>query len=292
MIAASSSQYVLNRCSITNCTSANYGGAAYAFGSSSGTFVDCTTSGNTCEYSAERRGVFIGGTASVSLANAQFEALFITVSAATVDGLSTVGTLTLAANNDVAPTVTFANGAALSVTSDATIPSGTTFTSETRGYLALASGLDASAATFNNVVLCSYGAGASRFREDLGVLRWDATDVTVPVLLEYEADVDGATQWETLIQTTGNSYTRYFGPSVNLRLFDGEKFLTTSTPSSRTYYYIGGAEGSFTAATDWSLTRGGYAIPEPPTVKGCTFIVGDVAEPTTEEETTEETSEP
>lgn len=293
LIGASDSQAVLNRCNIQVCRTANYGGAAYIFGAATVSFVDCTTSNNTSD-TAARRGVAVGGTATVSFTSAQVEALLINpgTTATIADGLSTVGTLTLVANADGAPTVTFLDGAALSVTSDATIPSAATFTSETRGYLALASGLDASAATFNNVVLCSYGAGASRFREDLGVLRWDAADVTVPVLLEYEADVDGAAQWETLIQTTGNSYTRYFGPSVNLRLFDGEKFLTTSTPSSRTYYYIGGAEGSFTAAADWSLTRGGYAIPEPPTVKGCTFIVGDVAEPTTEEETTEETSEP
>ena len=200
MIAASSSQYVLNRCSITNCTSANYGGAAYAFGSSSGTFVDCTTSGNTCEYSAARRGVFIGGTASVSLANAQFEALFITVSAATVDGLSTVGTLTLASNADGAPTVTFLDGAALSVTTDATIPSGTTFTSETRGYLAVVSGVNTSGATFNNVFLCDYNP-------------------------------------------------------------------------DRTYYYIGGAEGSFDSKDDWSLTKGGAALRYAPVVKGYTFVV-------------------
>lgn len=278
VIAASSSQSVLNRCSIMSCTTTANGGAAYVYGSASAAFVGCTESNNTSN-DPQRSGIVALNTTSISVGASSFETLCVgpTVAATISDGISTVGTLVLLATTSDAPTITFADGSALTVTTGAAIQSGATFTSAGRGYLAVVSGVDTSNATFNNVVLCSYGADASAFWEDLGVLRWDAADVTVPVLLEVGSESNGATQWETLIQTTGNSYTRYFPPHVDLRLFDGEKFLTTSTPDSRTYYYIGGAEGSFAAAADWSLTRGGYAIPEAPTVKDCVFIVGDVA---------------
>lgn len=59
--------------------------------------------------------------------------------------------------------------------------------------------------------------------------------------------------------------------AIQLRAFDGETFITLTVP--RTYYYIGGENGSFTTATDWSTTYHGTALSESPTVENCSFII-------------------
>ena len=63
--------------------------------------------------------------------------------------------------------------------------------------------------------------------------------------------------------------------SVAVRAYDGEDFVYGV--ATRTYYYIGGAEGSFTTPRDWSLVRNGTALNVAPSVKGCRFIVGDIS---------------
>ena len=161
----------------------------------------------------------------------------------------------------------------MTITDSATFATDTQITSEGRGYLAVLPGIDTSALVLTNVVLCAYGADVYSFAEVDGVLEWEADDPTTTVLIE-RADGDS---WSTVTQTAGESLTLYLPPSDTVRLFDGDKFFTAQAPSQRTYYYIGGAEGSFTSAADWSLRRGGVAITEPPVVAGQRFIVGDIS---------------
>ena len=190
------------------------------------------------------------------------------------NNITTVGSALFGRNaQGVAATVMINDGAALTLPDSANV-AGATFTSSGRGYLAVGAGINVSAATLTNVVLCAYGADVSSFVEVDGVLEWDAANPTTTVLIE-RADGDS---WTTVTQTAGESLTLYLPPSDTVRLFDGVQFFTAQAPDVRTYYYIGGAEGSFTSAADWSLRRGGVAITEPPVVAGQRFIVGDIAE--------------
>lgn len=89
--------------------------------------------------------------------------------------------------------------------------------------------------------------------------------------LEYESAPD---VW-TYLGKAGTETTPIAPETaVNVRAYDGENFVYGV--AYRTYYYIGGSEGSFTSAADWSLRRGGVAITEPPVVAGQRFIVGDI----------------
>ena len=298
--STNTSQTTLNGCSFTNCDAVNGGGV---YNTSSGLFSTTGCCFNDCSASSNGGGVYIYGTTHATLNNCIFTncsspsggglqfggaAPKTTLNACILDATSTVvmpngdyltisgGITTIAAATLNAATITIADGAALTITSSATIGAAT-FTSAGRGYLAVAAGIDTSAATLTNVVLCAYGADVSSFTEVYGVLEWDADDPSVSVLLERE-DNDA---WTTLAQTTGESLDYYLPPKVNLRLFDGERFLTTATPDSRTYFFIGGAEGSFDDAEDWSLTKNGTAIPQSPTITDCAFVIqgaeGDVA---------------
>lgn len=264
------SQNTLNRCIITNCSATN-GGAAYSKSSSTNTLINCTLSSNTST-TLGRYGFVIGQTSVLTATSCNIDAVYMGAnSTLNIDGINLINAIT---TNTAS--ITIADGAALTITDRATIGAAT-FTSAGRGYLAVASGINTSAATLTNVVLCAYGADVSSFAEVDGVLEWDADDPSVSVLLERE-DNDA---WTTLAQTTGESLDYYLPPKVNLRLFDGERFLTTATPDSRTYFYIGGAEGSFDDAEDWSLTKDGTAIPQSPTITDCAFVIqgaeGDVA---------------
>lgn len=294
------SQNTLNGCTITNCNATTNGGGVYASGTSQNTLNGCVF--KDCSATATGGAATLTSTSVNTLITCQFihnitnnAAVFATgTSQDTFDGciLDTDSPFTFASSSFVtisggvtliakatigAGLITIADGAALTITDSASIVSGAAFTSSGRGYLATEAGIDVSAATLTNVVLCAYGADVSSFAEVDGVLEWDADDPSVSVLLERE-DNDA---WTTLAQTTGESLDYYLPPKVNLRLFDGERFLTTATPDSRTYFYIGGAEGSFDDAEDWSLTKDGTAIPQSPTITDCAFVIqgaeGDVA---------------
>jgi hypothetical protein len=122
-------------------------------------------------------------------------------------------------------TITIADGAALTITDSATIDAAT-FTSAGRGYLAVAAGIDTSAATLTNVVLCSYGAELESFDISADGASWTAEDLTTPILLEQKGD--GAV-WTTLADdATGGSYSDTFEIGTTLRAFDGVRFFVAS----------------------------------------------------------------
>lgn len=270
IFAFDTSQNVITNCVISDNTAKQTGGGSYVRASSQNTLNNCTITGNTSEQDVTKRDVIIGENSVAIINGSKFGALRIvqTTQVTVQSGITTVDTLTLLNDSGVYVTLTIADGAALTITTSATIGAAT-FTSEGRGYFAVGAGIDISAAAFENVVLCAYGADVSSFAEVDGVLEWDADDPSVSVLIERE-DNDA---WTTLAQTTGESLDYYLPPKVNLRLFDGERFLTTATPDSRTYFYIGGAEGSFDDAEDWSLTKDGTAIPQSPTITDCAFVI-------------------
>ena len=279
LYAASTSQNTLNDCTISGCTATTDGGGVYSTSTSQNTLNDCTISGCTATQDAPNRNdVVIGSSEINNISASTIGFLFFgpTTKPAITNGITKANVLTCLTQSGNTATITIADGAALTLTESATIGAAT-FTSAGRGYLAVAAGIDTSAATLTNVVLCAYGADVSSFAEVDGVLEWIADDPSVSVLIERE-DNDA---WTTLTQTTGESLDYYLPPKVNLRLFDGERFLTTATPDSRTYFYIGGAEGSFDDAEDWSLTKDGTAIPQLPTITDCAFVIqgaeGDVA---------------
>lgn len=300
-----SCQSTLNNCDISDCGATSYGGGVYVGNNSSATLNNCEITQNTgnnggglCAYSKAtaninnciikdnittstdqtQKDVSIISTSYGNITASEFGTLRISQSATVtfVSGVTTAQIARLLRQNYTSPTITINDGAALTITDSAPTFQGT-FTSEGRGYLATAAGIDTSSATLTNVVLCAYGADVSSFAEVDGVLKWSADDPSVSVLIERE-DNDA---WTTLAQTTGESLDYYLPPKVNLRLFDGERFLTTATPDSRTYFYIGGAEGSFDDAEDWSLTKDGTAISQSPTITDCAFVIqgaeGDVA---------------
>lgn len=291
-----SSQNTFNDCTISGCNATN-GGGGYFAGTSQTTLNNCVVFDNFASVNAS--GFYMQSSCIVNIndstiidnrvmvlnnTTANITRSTITTLAvgsnsgnynatANIGGITTINTLQVR----VLGSITIEDGAALTVTASASIASGATITSSGRGYLAIGADVSVSSATLTNVVLCAYGADVSSFAEVDGVLEWDADDPSVSVLIEREVN----DAWTTLAQTTGDELDYYLPPKVNLRLFDGERFLTTATPDSRTYFYIGGAEGSFDDAEDWSLTKNGTAIPQSPTITDCAFVIqgaeGDVA---------------
>ena len=153
------SQNTLTACTFSG-NNAAYGGAAYSYGTSQNTFDGCTFSGNACVSDATRRDIVVADQSAATIVDSTYEAFRIgpDASATIAGGITTVGTLTLTASGGNAPTITFIDGAALAVTTAATIPAGATFTSETRGYLRVPYDTDVSAAAFNNVKVQFTGA--------------------------------------------------------------------------------------------------------------------------------------
>lgn len=209
---------LFERCTFSNNTASGNGGALYVSSSSSLTIALCEFNGNASGSDVARRGVYLAGTSAATIYASTLDALFVytTAAASIAGGIVTVADLTLQ-NNVV---VSISDSAALTVTTAATIGSAT-LSSDGRGYLATASGVDLSAATLNNVVACAYGAGLSSFTiNDAGAI-WAAEDLTTTVLLETRDD-GGA--WDTLAQAAGGSYVASFGVGTVARAFDGARF--------------------------------------------------------------------
>ena len=210
-------------CTFSDNTANSNGGAIYGGNGATLTFDACTFSGNTSETDNSRRGVLGIGSCAVIATDTTFDALFIygTGSITITGGVTTTAEL-------IAPAglvVTIQDGAALTVTTTATIDAAT-FTSVGRGYLALTTGLDASAATLNNVVLCSYGAGLESFEISADGASWTAQDLTTPILIERR--VSDAT-WTTLSSVaTGGTYSDSFDVGTTARAFDGVRFFVAS----------------------------------------------------------------
>lgn len=257
LAVGSGSSCALNRCSVTGCVATGNGGAAYIYGSASVTFVECTASGNTSDNS-QRSGIVALNTTSISVGASSFETLYVgpTAAATISDGISAVGTLALSSTTSDAPTITFLDGAALAVTTGAEIPSGVTFTSAGRAYLATATGLDFSAATLNNVVACTYGAGLTSFEIDAEGASWTADDLTTPILIEQrESDAT----WTTLSDdATGGTYSDSFDVGTTARAFDGVRFFVASLDA---YWQVNasvasnanGGGGTGSASPSWTV---------------------------------------
>ena len=119
-------------------------------------------------------------------------------------------------------TLTLADG--IAVSSVAVAFEAATITSSGRAYFATSPDADVSAATFDGVVSCEYGARASNFVAGGSVVTWDAVDPTISVLIERETE----SGWKTVAQTVGTSLPLYLPGTNVVRLFDGASFLTTT----------------------------------------------------------------
>ena len=258
--AGSSTSILLFSSSIDDCTAVEHGSAVYLYGSNTSEFDCVAINGQT----------YFLNSATLEISDSDL-AEFVGVS--TTSNLIVSGVTSRIANATIgAINVAIGDGSALSLTSTATIGAAT-FASEGRGYLATASGIDLSAATLTNVVPCEYGAGLTAFDAEIDVnaasLTWTQTDSTKTILLE----ADSGSGFATLTQSAAGSYafTATSPTTYKFLAFDGAQFYRKTV--TRTYYYIGGTEGSFTSAADWSLTSGGAAISAAPTVKDCKFII-------------------
>ena len=273
--AAGTTQNTVNNCSISNCASAqNTGGVALYNANGTNVVNNCVISDNIGG-EASRNDLVVAVTNGTIIKSSVIGSLRLayTTTVTISDNITTVNSIFFGANTSgVTSSIVIDDGVALTITNSASVGSGS-ISSDGRGYLAVAPGINVSEVTLTNVVLCAYGADVSSFSEVDGVLEWEAANPTTTVLIE-RADGDS---WTTVTQTAGESLTLYLPPSDTVRLFDGVQFFTATAPSQRTYYYIGGSEGSFISAADWSLRRGGTAITEPPVVAGQRFIVGDIS---------------
>lgn len=102
----------------------------------------------------------------------------------------------------------------------------------------------------SSVKLCEYGAGISRFKagitsETTARLSWNSTSPTTPVLVEVQ---DGSS-WETVTNSATSPYIATDDPILGktFRIFDGDAFLTASTPSRNPQH-----NGFFTI-NDWAI---------------------------------------
>ena len=163
---------------------------------------------------------------------------------------TTVKELTLASGSSVVFDV---DGVFLSATDAATVGT-TTFSATTRAYFAAPVATDATAATFNNVVACDYGADVTAFSASGGVLSWNATDPTIGVLLEQQDGED----WTTLAERATSYTTRFPMKSAPVRLFDGEKFLTVDVGDYSCFWRI--TDWATFAASEKAWKANGWAV--------------------------------
>lgn len=214
------SQSTFVDCVVTDC-SANSGGGIYVRSSSRTELRNCTVT--NCTATVYGPAVYSGDTSTLVINTLHADALRM----ANAAFLIVDGGVSIVADGELnATTVTFTDGAALTITDSAVISSAT-LTSEGRGYLAVAAGIDTSAATLTNVVLCAYGAGLETFsaRETTRTeikLDWTQTDNEIPVLVEHQ--VNGV--WETVVESTAGTYNVTVEPATRhlFRAFDGVSF--------------------------------------------------------------------
>lgn len=244
---------LFERCEFSENSSSGNGGALYASSSAALTLSECVFSGNSSSAGVNRRGVYLAGTSSASINATTLDALFVytTASVSFSDGITTTDDATI--QNSVV--VSFDDGAAFTIKTSATVGSAS-FASAGRGYLAIASGVDVSSATFSGVVLCSYGAGLETFEIDADGATWTADDLTVPILIEQrESDAS----WTTLSSVaTGGTYSDTFAIGTTIRSFDGVRFFSASLDGYwRVDASFGSASGGGEAGDDaplWSVS--------------------------------------
>lgn len=230
-------------CEFKNNEAGTNGGAAYGTDSSVVSFSSCEFSGNVATSGSD---VSLASTASASFENCDASTgSVVAASTSTIEvvgEITTIGTLTLGTAS-----LTIADGAALTITTSATI-SATTISSDGRGYLATASGIDISAATLSGVVACSYGAGIESFEISASGATWTADDDSIPILLERES----GGSWTTIADdATGGSYSTTFALGETARAFDGVRFWLASTSAYwRVDASFGSADGGGGAGDD------------------------------------------
>lgn len=202
----------LNDCTVENCTATTSGGGLYSRDTAANTLNRCDISDSS---------VYLAQTSTLSVDDSTLGDLY-TASTAGLEiagGVVTVATIRL---NGI--TVTIDDGAALTITTSANTGAAT-FSSDGRGYLATASGVDISSATLTGVVSCVYGAGLTSFDIDADGATWTADDDTIPILIETKSDGE----WTTLdAAATGGTYSASFPVGTIARAFDGVKFLEDS----------------------------------------------------------------
>lgn len=261
LYSVSMSQNTLNDCIFTNNTAQSLGNAVRSDSTSRVAIINCEIHDNTSGDDDSTTDVSAGGTSVVSVASSRINGVSLGATA-TLDvdaGITTCVALYLNRSGDNATIVTFADGAALAVTTAATIPTGTAFTSETRGYLATATGLDFSAATLTNVVVCTYGAGLESFDIDADGASWTAENIETPILIETRNNTG---EWDTLTtQASGGAYATSFSTGTTARAFDGVKFFRAEISA---YWQVtawaaatngaGTISGGDAAADSWSVT--------------------------------------
>ena len=92
------------------------------------------------------------------------------------------------------------------------------------GYLAVPVGTNVSAATLTRVKAAAYGAGVDNLDYVYPEVFYAATDMTIPVLLEYRVGSSGA--WTTVANIAESPYEYAVTSTRNIRLFDGIGFYT------------------------------------------------------------------
>ena len=97
------------------------------------------------------------------------------------------------------------------------------------GYLAVPVGTNVSAATLTRVKAAAYGAGVDSLDYVYPEVFYAATDMTIPVLLEYRVGSSGA--WTTVANIAESPYTYAVTSTRNIRLFDGIGFYTAVAES-------------------------------------------------------------
>jgi len=97
------------------------------------------------------------------------------------------------------------------------------------GYLAVPVGTNVSAATLTRVKAAAYGAGVDNLDYVYPDVYYSASDMTIPVLLEYRVVSSGA--WTTVANIAESPYEYAVPTTRNIRLFDGIGFYTAVAES-------------------------------------------------------------
>lgn len=97
------------------------------------------------------------------------------------------------------------------------------------GYLAVPVGTNVSAATLTRVKAAAYGAGVDSLDYVYPDVYYSASDMTIPVLLEYRVGTSGA--WTTVANIAESPYAYAVPTTRNIRLFDGIGFYTAVAES-------------------------------------------------------------
>ncbi len=147
------------------------------------------------------------------------------------------GTATISANVSAdyadignGATITFSGvDRTLTATNGATIGAAT-FSAPICAFVVVPAGALAPTATFSNVDLVQYSAGATSFVATRTGAKWTASDLSVPVVVQKNVE----DVWSTIANASGGStsFTPSLPEGTPLRLFDGINFFTATAVAS------------------------------------------------------------